>query len=77
MNENVTYSLATMQNKKSITNLKNTEQNNKNIAENNHLDFIKKQNQKAFQKQNKQVLELEEKTKQIKNNAMKKVDFSA
>lgn len=76
INENVTSSLAITQNKKSVTNFKNLEQNNRNVVKNNDLDFIKKQNQKAFQKQNEQVLELEQKKKQIKNNIIKKVDFS-
>lgn len=76
INENVTSSLAITQNEKSVTNFKNLEQNNRNIVKNNDLDFIKKQNQKAFQKQNEQVLELEQKKKQIKNNIIKKVDFS-
>lgn len=76
INENVTSSLAITQNKKSVTNFKNLEQNNRNAVKNNDLDFIKKQNQKAFQKQNEQVLELEQKKKQIKNNIIKKVDFS-
>lgn len=76
VNENVTYPLVMTQNKKSVTNFKNTEQNKKSTTKNDNLDFIKKQNQKAFQKQNKQVLELEQKKEQINNNAIKKVDFS-